>query len=44
MQEIESFFERSHKVIVLFTVEDILEEQLAGKLAGVVSSQRDHRK
>ena len=29
LQEIESFFERSHKVIVALTVQEILDEQIA---------------
>jgi hypothetical protein len=32
LQEIESFFKRSHKVIVALTVKEILEEQIAKKL------------
>ena len=32
-QEIESFFKRSHKVIVALTVKEILDEQIARKLA-----------
>ena len=32
LQEIESFFKRSHKVIVALTVEEILDEQIAKKL------------
>jgi hypothetical protein len=32
LQEIESFFKRSHKVIVALTVKEILEEQIARKL------------
>ena len=32
LQEIESFFKRSHKVIVALTVQEILEEQIAKKL------------
>jgi len=33
LQEIESFFKRSHKVIVALTVQEILEEHIAKKLA-----------
>ena len=33
LSEIEQFFKRSHKVIVPFTVDDILNEHLARKLA-----------
>jgi ribosomal protein S6 len=33
LQEIESFFKRSHKVIVALTVKEILDEQIAKKLA-----------
>jgi hypothetical protein len=33
LTEIESFFKRSHKVIVALTVQEILEEQIAKKLA-----------
>ena len=33
LQEIESFFKRSHKVIVALTVKEILDEQIARKLA-----------
>lgn len=33
LTEIEQFFKRSHKVIVPLTVDDILHEQLARKLA-----------
>ena len=32
LQEIESFFKRSHKVIVALTVQEILDEQIAKKL------------
>jgi len=32
LQEIESFFKRSHKVIVALTVQEILEEHIAKKL------------
>jgi ribosomal protein S6 len=32
LQEIESFFKRSHKVIVALTVKEILDEQIAKKL------------
>jgi DNA modification methylase len=32
LQEIESFFKRSHKVIVVLTVKEILDEQIAKKL------------
>jgi hypothetical protein len=32
LQEIESFFKRSHKVIVALTVKEILDEQIARKL------------
>ena len=32
LQEIESFFNRSHKVIVALTVQEILDEQIAKKL------------
>jgi hypothetical protein len=32
-RSIESFFKRSHKVIVALTVQEILEEQIAKKLA-----------
>jgi len=32
LPEIESFFQRSHKVIVALTVKEILEEQIAKKL------------
>jgi len=33
LSEIESVFERSHKVIVALTVQEILDEQIAKKLA-----------
>jgi hypothetical protein len=33
LQEIESFFKRSHKVIVALTVQEILDEHIAKKLA-----------
>ena len=33
LQEIESFFKRSHKVIVAVTVQEILDEHIAKKLA-----------
>jgi hypothetical protein len=33
LREIESFFKRSHKVIVALTVNEILDEQIAKKLA-----------
>jgi hypothetical protein len=33
LQEIESFFKRSHKVIVALTVKEILDEHIAKKLA-----------
>ena len=33
MREIESFFKRSHKVIVTLTVQEILDEHIAKKLA-----------
>jgi hypothetical protein len=32
LQEIESFFKRSHKFIVALTVQEILDEQIAKKL------------
>ncbi|HTB83368.1 MAG TPA: hypothetical protein VK742_06915 [Candidatus Sulfotelmatobacter sp.] len=32
LQEIESFFKRSHKVIVALTVQEILDEHIAKKL------------
>ena len=32
LREIESFFKRSHKVIVALTVKEILDEQIAKKL------------
>jgi hypothetical protein len=32
LQEIESFFKRSYKVIVALTVQEILDEQIAKKL------------
>jgi hypothetical protein len=32
LSEIESFFKRSHKVIVALTVKEILDEQVAKKL------------
>ena len=32
LQEIESFFKRTHKVIVALTVKEILDEQIAKKL------------
>ena len=32
LQEIESFFKRSHKVIVVLTVQEILDEHIAKKL------------
>jgi hypothetical protein len=32
LQEIESFFKRSHKVIVVLTVQEILDEHIAEKL------------
>jgi hypothetical protein len=33
LQEIESFFKRSHKVIVALTLQEILDEHIAKKLA-----------
>jgi hypothetical protein len=33
LREIESFFKRNHKVIVALTVQEILDEQIAKKLA-----------
>ena len=33
LREIESFFKRSHKVIVALTVKEILDEHIAMKLA-----------
>jgi hypothetical protein len=33
LQEIELFFKRSHKAIVALTVKEILDEQIAKKLA-----------
>jgi ribosomal protein S6 len=33
LQEIDSFFKRSHKVIVALTVQKILDEHIAKKLA-----------
>ncbi len=33
LQKIESFFKRSHKVIVALTVQEILDEHIAKKLA-----------
>jgi len=33
LSEIESFFKRSHKVIVALTVKEILDEHIAKKLA-----------
>jgi hypothetical protein len=35
LQEIESFFKRSHKVIVALTVQEILDEHIAKKLVWV---------
>jgi hypothetical protein len=34
LSKIESFFKRSHKVIVALTVQEILDEQIAKKLVG----------
>jgi len=33
LTEIDAFFKRSHKVIVALTVQEILDEQIARKLA-----------
>jgi hypothetical protein len=33
LQELESFFKRSHKVIIALTVKEMLEEHIAKKLA-----------
>jgi len=38
LQEIESFFKRSHKVIVALTVQEILDEQIARKLVQTVDA------
>ena len=40
LQEIESFFKRSHKVIVALTVQEILDEHIAKKLAWFNAKRR----